>query len=83
MQTHPLNVSGGRQRCDEVRDELLVFAHVLDVYPTGDADLLVVVCSGRPRPAEWERALRTAGYRIGARRRARSLAGADAQSYAM
>lgn len=68
MQTHPLHVSDARERVDEVRAVLLAFTDVLDVFPTGQADMLVVICSGRPRPGEWVRALREAGYRIPPRR---------------
>ena len=72
MQTHPLHVVDGRERALEIRAELFVFADVLDVFVTGRPDVLVVVCSGRPRPAEWLRALRAAGYEIPVRRRARA-----------
>jgi hypothetical protein len=64
MQTHSLHVIGGRERVLEIRDELFAFDHVLDVFVTGRPDVLVVVCSGRPCPAEWLRALRAAGYEI-------------------
>ena len=56
----------------EVRSELFAFSEVLDVFVTGRDDVLVVVCEGRPRPAEWLRALRAAGYEISGRRHARS-----------
>jgi hypothetical protein len=70
MQTHPLHVADARSRLDSVRAELLAFTDVLDVFPTGRADVLVVICSGRPRPGEWVGALRAAGYRIPPRRHA-------------
>ena len=72
MQTHPLHVSDAGARFDELRTELLAFADVLEVFSTGQGDLLVVICSGRPRPGEWVRALRAAGYRIPSRRRPRT-----------
>jgi hypothetical protein len=62
MQTHAIHVLGGRERVLEVRTELFVFGEVLDVFVTGRPDVLVVVCSGRPRPAQWLAALRAAGY---------------------
>jgi hypothetical protein len=71
MQTHPLHVTDGRDRANEIRTELFAFSDVLDVFVTGRPDVLVVVCAGRPRPAEWLRALRTSGYEIPPRRTAR------------
>jgi hypothetical protein len=71
MQTHPLHVIHGRERALEIRTELFVFGDVLDVFVTGHPDVLVVACAGCPRPAEWLRVLRAAGYEIPARRRAR------------
>jgi hypothetical protein len=68
MQTHPLHVSDARERLDEARAELLAFTDVLDVFATGRGDVLMVVCAGRPRPGEWARALRAAGYQIPPRR---------------
>lgn len=72
MQTHPIHVRHGRELVLEVRSELFAFSEVLDVFITGRDDVLVVVCEGRPRPAEWVRALRCAGYEILGRRHARS-----------
>ena len=72
MQTHPLHVTHGRERALDIRSELFAFGEVLDVFVTGDPDVLVVACSGRPRPAEWLRVLRTAGYEIPVRLHARS-----------
>jgi len=68
MQTHPIHVTAGRQRVHEVRSKLFAFSDVLDVVVTGQPDVLVVVCSGRPRPAEWLAPLRAAGYQIPVRR---------------
>jgi hypothetical protein len=73
MQTHPLHISDARERFDDVRAELLEFTDVLEVFSTGQADVLVLVCSGRPRPGEWVHALRAAGYGIPPRRRAGNL----------
>lgn len=64
MQTHQVHVSDGRNRVHEIRTELFTFPEVLDVFVTGRPDALVVVCLGRPRPGEWLRALRAAGYRV-------------------
>ena len=72
MQTHPLHVTHGRERALDIRSELFAFGDVLDVFVTGDPDVLVVACSGRPHPAEWLRVLHAAGYEIPVRRRARS-----------
>lgn len=74
MQTHVLRVSDGCGQLEDVRTELMIFTDVLEVFSTGRADALVVVCSGRPRPAEWERALRAAGYSIPARHHPRPVA---------
>jgi hypothetical protein len=71
MQTHAIHVTHGRELVLEVRTALFIFPDVLDVFVTGRPDVLVVVCSGRPRPAEWLAALRVAGYRIPVPRRAR------------
>lgn len=62
MQTYRIHVSKGRERVDEIRRELFAFSEVLDVFVSGRPDSLVVVCWGRPRPAEWSRALRAVGY---------------------
>jgi hypothetical protein len=62
VQTYRIYVSKGRDRVDEIRGRLFVFPEVLDVFVTGRPDSLVVVCWGRPRPAEWLRALRAVGY---------------------
>jgi hypothetical protein len=70
VQTHQIIISQGRDRVNEVRGELLNFPEILDVFVTGRADSLVVVCSGRPRPAEWLRALRAVGFTVPARPRA-------------
>jgi len=72
MQTYSLQVIDGRARALEIRAELFVFGDVLDVFVTGCPDVLVVACAGRPRPAEWLRALRAAGYEIPGRRHARA-----------
>jgi hypothetical protein len=70
VQTHHINVSRARDMAQEIRHELFVFPEVLDVYVTGRPDWLVVVSRGRPRPAEWLRALRAVGYDIPPRRHA-------------
>jgi hypothetical protein len=70
MQTHQVHVSDGRNRVHEIRTELFAFPEVLDVFVTGRPDALVVVHLGRPRPGEWLRALRAAGYRVPPRQRA-------------
>ena len=72
MRTHPIHVTNGRARIREVRTELLAFGEVLDVVVTGQSDLLVVICSERPRAGEWLGALRAAGHDIPTRRRART-----------
>jgi hypothetical protein len=71
MQTHQIQVSGAKERVHEIRSELFAFPEVLDVFATGRADALVVVCWGRPRPGEWLRAPRAVGYSAPARRHAR------------
>jgi hypothetical protein len=71
MQTHSIQVRHGRERAPEIRHELFAFSEVLEVFVTARPDVLVVVCSGRPRPAEWLGALRAAGYEIPPRRNAR------------
>jgi hypothetical protein len=62
VQTYRIHVSKGRERVDEIRSQLFVFSEVLDVFVTGRPDSLVVVCWGRPRPAEWLRALSAVGH---------------------
>lgn len=62
MQTHQIQIFNGRRRAPEIRRELFAFPEILEVFITSRPDALVVVCSGRPRPAEWLRALREAGY---------------------
>jgi hypothetical protein len=62
VQTYRIHVSKGRERVDEIRNELFAFSEVLDVFVTGRPDSLVVVCWGRPRLADWSRALRAEGY---------------------
>jgi hypothetical protein len=69
VQTYQIYVSNGRDRVHEIRSELFAFPEVLDVFVTGRSDSLVVVCRGRPRPAEWLRALRAVGYDLLPRRR--------------
>jgi hypothetical protein len=71
MRTHQIQVSGAREQVHEIRGELLAFPEVLDVVVTARPDALVVVYLGRPRPAEWLRALRAIGYRTPARDHAR------------
>ncbi len=71
MQTHPIHVTGGRQRVLEIRRELFVFSDVLEVFVTSRPDVLVVVCAGHARPTQWLQTLSTAGYHIPARRSAR------------
>ena len=73
MQTHLIHVIGGHERVRDVRCELFAFSDVLDVVVSGQPDLLVVVCSGRPCPAEWLAALRAAGFQIPVRHRVRAL----------
>jgi hypothetical protein len=70
VQTHQIQITDGRSRVDEIRGELFAFPEVLDVFITWRPDALVVVCSGRPHPAEWQRALRAAGFHVPSRRRA-------------
>jgi hypothetical protein len=71
VQTHQIYVSKGRDRVQNVRSTLFAFSEILDVFVTGRPDALVVVLRGRPRPGEWLRALRAAGYDVSARRPAR------------
>ena len=70
VQTHRLHVSNARDSVLEIRSELFAFPEVLEVFAPGRADVLVVVCSGRPRPRQWLRTLRAAGYETVARRHA-------------
>ncbi|HET7046818.1 MAG TPA: hypothetical protein VFI54_00990 [Solirubrobacteraceae bacterium] len=70
MQTHRLHVSNARDSVLEIRSELFIFPEVLEVFVTGRPDVLVVVCAGRPRPTQWLRTLRAAGYEPLARRHA-------------
>lgn len=69
MQTHPIHVTDGHELVLDVRVALFVLPEVLDVFVTGRPDVLVVVCSGHPRPTRWLAALRAAGYQIPVRRR--------------
>lgn len=62
MQTHQIQIFNGRRRALEIRRELFAFPEIMEVFITSRPDALVVVCCGRPRPAEWLRALREAGY---------------------
>jgi hypothetical protein len=71
MQTHRIHVTGGRERVLDVRDALFVCTDVLEVFTSARPDVLVVVCSGRPRPAEWLAVLRAAGYHLPVGGRAR------------
>lgn len=64
MHTHEIHVTGGREAVTEIRGHLFLFSEVLDVLATSRPDSLVVVFSGRPRPAEWNRHLRDAGYEL-------------------
>jgi hypothetical protein len=68
VQTHQIYVAKGRDRVQDVRSALFAFSEVPDVFVTGRPDALVVVVTGRPRPGEWLRALRAAGYDVQARR---------------
>jgi hypothetical protein len=70
MQTHQLRVLDAEAQLDELRAELMVFTDVLEVFSSARPDTIVIVCSGRPRPAEWVRALRAAGYTMPARHHA-------------
>jgi hypothetical protein len=72
VQTYQIYVSKGRDRVHEIRSELFAFPEILDVFVTGRPDSLVVVCRGRPRPAEWLRALRAVGYDLPPRRHSRT-----------
>jgi hypothetical protein len=68
VQTYQINISKGRDRVHEIRNELFDFPEILDVFVTSRPDSLVVVVWGRPRPGEWMRALRAVGYQVPARR---------------
>jgi hypothetical protein len=67
VQTYRIDVSEGRDSVNEIRSELFVFPEILEVFITGRPDSLVVICQGRPRPAEWLRALRAVGYELASR----------------
>jgi hypothetical protein len=69
VQTHQIQITDGRNRVDQIRRELFAFPEVLDVFITPSPEALVVVCSGRPHPAEWQRALRDVGFSFPSRRR--------------
>jgi hypothetical protein len=75
VQTHQINISHGRDNVHEIRRELFAFSEILDVFVTARPDSLVVVCAGRPRPSEWLRALRAAGYQVPTRRHLSAAAG--------
>jgi hypothetical protein len=62
VQTYQIHVPRARETVDAVRGSLFAFPEILDVVALGAQDTLVVVCAGRPRPAEWLRFLRAAGY---------------------
>jgi hypothetical protein len=62
VQTYQIHIPQARESLDEVRGSLFAFPEILDVVALGRRDTLVVVCAGRPRPAEWLRCLRAAGY---------------------
>ena len=68
VQTCQIGVAEGRDRVNEIRSELFGFPEILEVFITGRPDSLVVVYQGRPRPAEWLRALRAVGYELAPRR---------------
>jgi hypothetical protein len=69
VQTHKIQIFNGRKRVLEIRRELFAFPEIMEVFITSRPDALIVVCSGRPRPAEWLGALREAGYDAVVRRR--------------
>jgi hypothetical protein len=73
VQTHQIQISGGRDRVDQIRSELFAFTDVLEVFVTGRPDALVVVCCGHPHPADWLRAPRGAGFGPPARRPSASV----------
>ena len=61
MQTYKIKVAKARETAQQIRDELFAFPEVLEVYFMGEADSLVVVSRGRPRPGDWLNALRAVG----------------------
>jgi hypothetical protein len=69
VQTHQIQIFNGRRSALEIRRELFAFPEIMEVFITSRSDALMVVYSGRPRPAEWLRALREAGYEAVVRRR--------------
>ena len=64
MHTQEIHVTGGRAAVSDIRSRLFAFPEVLDVLACSHPDSLVVVIAGRPRPAEWSRLLRAAGYEV-------------------
>ena len=74
MQTHQIQVSKGRERVREIRNELFAFPEVLEVLAISRPGALVVVCRGRPRPAAWLNTLRAVGYQVPPRRHATAAA---------
>jgi hypothetical protein len=64
VHTHEIHIAGGREAVSEIRRQLFFFSEVLEVLATSRPDSLVVVFSGRPRPAEWNGHLRAAGYEL-------------------
>jgi hypothetical protein len=64
VHTHEIHIAGGREAVSEIRRQLFVFSEVLEVLATSRPDSLVVVFSGRPRPAEWNGHLRDGGYEL-------------------
>jgi hypothetical protein len=70
LQTHQIQISVGREMVHEIRAELFGLPEVLEVFSTSRPDSLVVVSSGRPRPARWLAALAAAGYPVMPRRHA-------------
>jgi hypothetical protein len=74
VQTCQIYVARGRDKVNEIRSELFIFPEILDVFITGRPDSLIVVCQGRPRPAEWLRALRAGGYALPHRSHSRTPA---------
>jgi hypothetical protein len=83
VQTYQINVSRARDMVQEIRHKLFEFPEVLDVFVTGRSDWLVVVSRGRPRPGEWLRALRAAGYQVPVRRHASEAVKVDRQHAAV
>jgi hypothetical protein len=68
VQTCKIIVLKARENVHEIRSKLFAFPEILEVFVTSRPDALVVVCSGRPRPESWLRALRAVGFEIPARR---------------